>query len=225
MNQKPQASSQTLPRRKLLLGSVTVTATLALSPLALAQTTFRRVPTQYIAALGDPQATSGDNAQQWGLWSKDPGPRGVELDDFEKLKAKGGIAPAQWTFEDGDWWLEEHGLIMEQPLFPLPAGMYKVTGDREKEAILTVHPLDANGRQHWELDSAATIHDVTHLRCRSGRYTPASGAATCSPANAQQSAFPVKPGAAMPDVPGCNRQDYAVFIVYAVADQISTAAL
>ena len=38
----------------------------------------------------------------------------------------------------GDWWLEEHGLIMEKPSFPLPAGKYMVTGDREVTTELTV---------------------------------------------------------------------------------------
>ena len=37
-----------------------------------------------------------------------------------------------------DWWLEEHGLIMEKPSFPLPAGKYMVTGDREVTTELTV---------------------------------------------------------------------------------------
>ena len=43
------------------------------------QTTFKRIPTQFIAALGDPAATSGSGAQSWGLWRRDPGPRGVWL--------------------------------------------------------------------------------------------------------------------------------------------------
>jgi hypothetical protein len=37
-----------------------------------------------------------------------------------------------------DWWLEEHGLIMEKPTFPLPAGKYMVTGDREVTTELTI---------------------------------------------------------------------------------------
>ncbi|HKE23646.1 MAG TPA: hypothetical protein VKB88_14880, partial [Bryobacteraceae bacterium] len=32
-------------------------------------TKFRRIEPQYIAALGDPGATSGNGAQLWGLWS------------------------------------------------------------------------------------------------------------------------------------------------------------
>mgnify|MGYP003679395504 CR=1 FL=1 len=53
------------------------------------QMRFKRIPTQYIAALGDPTATSGNNANDWGLWRKDPGPRGVRLKNFELLLADG----------------------------------------------------------------------------------------------------------------------------------------
>ena len=50
------------------------------------------------------------------------------------------------------------------------------------------------------------------------RYTPpASGKNSCSPANAPATAFPVSPGAAMPPVDGCSKQDYAVLIVIGVA--------
>jgi hypothetical protein len=182
------------------------------------QTRFKRVPTQYIAALGDPRATSGSGAQSWGLWHVDPGPRGVTLDRYERLKAAGGIAPAQWKFDSADWWLEEHGLIMEKPVFPLAPGKYLVTGDRDVTAVLTIHPKDKDGNQRWELGDGASLHDVTHLACRSARYTPAVASRnSCSPANARQAAFPVSPGATMPSVEGCNKQDYAVLIVIGVA--------
>ena len=83
------------------------------------QTKIRRISTQYIAALGDPGATSGSGAQSWGLWPLDPGPRGVKLTHYQRLKDAGGLAPAGWQFHSTDWWLEEHGLLMEQPTFPL----------------------------------------------------------------------------------------------------------
>ena len=67
--------------------------------LAGSEATFKRIPTQFIAALGNPDATSGSGAQSWGLWRQDPGPRGVRLDSYEQLKATGGVAPAQWKFE------------------------------------------------------------------------------------------------------------------------------
>ena len=182
-----------------------------------AEMVVRPIPTQYIAALGDPGAMSGAGAEAWGLWALDPGPRGVRLANYETLKAD-GVAPAEWRFDGSDWWLEEHGLIMEQPVFPIPSGKYVVTGDRETTAVLTVHPMDNDGVQHWELDKGATLYDVTHLRCRSARYTPASGGGSCSPAKAQMSAFPVAPGASMPPVEGCNKQDYQVLIVIGMVE-------
>ena len=180
------------------------------------QTKVRRISTQFIAALGDPGATSGSGAQSWGLWPLDPGPRGVELNSYKRLKEAGGVAPARWKFDSTDWWLEEHGLIMEQPTFPLPPGKYMVTGARDVTAMLTIHPADKNGDRRWELDKGATLYDVTHLACRSARYRPAAVGGSCSPANAQKTAFPVAPGGAMPPVEGCTKQDYAVLIVIGV---------
>ena len=168
---------------------------------------------QYIAALGDPGATSGNGAQSWGLWSQDPGPRGCKLDLYPQLKAAGGVAPSQWKFDAADWWLEEHGLIMEKPTFPLPPGKYLVTGDRKVTTVLTIQPKDKDGNQRWELAEGATLYDVTHLGCRSARYTPATADNSCSPSNVRTTGFPVTPGAAMPVVNGCRKQDYAVLIV------------
>jgi len=173
---------------------------------------FRRIAPQFIAALGDPKATSGGGAQSWGFWNKDPGPRACKLDHYPQLKAT-GVAPAQWKFDAADWWLEEHGLIMEKPSFPLAAGRYLVTGDRDVTTVLTIHPKDKNGNQRWELADGATLYDVTHLGCRSARYTPATANNSCSPANARTTGYPVLPGATMPDVKGCRKQDYAVLIV------------
>ena len=200
----------------LNFGAVMVAAMLLLPSLASAETKFKRVQTQYIAALGDPGARSGNNAQTWGLWRIDPGPRGVWLSGYESLKDAGGVAPASWQFDGNDWWLEEHGLIMEQPQFPLAPGKYVVTGDRETTTVLTVYPKDAGGNQRWELGDNATIYDVTHLRCRAARYTPAAGQ-SCTPDSARQAWFPVTPGAEMPPVAGCEKQDYAVLFVIGVA--------
>ena len=212
--------------RLLAVGSFVMMAALGQPSHAAGQdqTKFKRFWTpQYIAALGDPAAKSGSGAQSWGLWRLDPGPRGVRLDRHERLRAT-GIAPAQWTFDSTDWWLEEHGLIMEKPDFPLPPGKYLVTGDREVTTVLTVHPRGRDGNHRWELGDRATLHDVTHLACRSARYTPpsttpATSRNSCSPANAKQAAFPVTPGATMPSVDGCDKQDYSVLIVLGVADE------
>jgi len=184
---------------------------------ALAETVrFKRVRTQYIASSAAPDAKSGDGAQDWGYWPLDPGPRGVWLASYDKLVARGGAAPAGWQFDKGDWWLEEHGLIMEAPDFPMPAGMYVVTGDRETTTILTVHPKDSSGNQKWELAEDATIYDVTHLRCRAARYTPLTGQ-SCVPADAPRDVFPMPPDREMPEVAGCTKQDYAVLFVIGVA--------
>lgn len=208
-------STQQLVRCACLATVLLVTITVVPQTVYAAsgsQTKFKRISTQYIAALGDPGATSGSGAQSWGLWPLDPGPRGVKLNRYPSLKDAGGVAPARWKFEETDWWLEEHGLIMEQPTVPLPPGKYLVTGARKVTAVLTIHPADSHGDRRWEIDQNATLYDVTHLACRSARYTPAAGS-SCSPANAKQTAFPVAPGGAMPQVEGCTKQDYAVLIV------------
>jgi hypothetical protein len=123
------------------------------------------------------------------------------------------VAPSQWKFDAADWWLEEHGLIMEKPTFPLPPGKYLVTGLRKVTTVLTIQPRDKDGNQRWELADGATLYDVTHLGCRSARYTPATADNSCSPSNVGTTGFPVNPGAAMPVVNGCRKQDYAVLIV------------
>lgn len=164
---------------------------------------------QFIAAAIDPtgpgnRATSGNDAHLWGIWRIDPGPRGVRLQRFNKDLGS-GRAPAGWSFDSHNWWLEEHGLIMEAPEFPLPPMKYQVTGGRETMSILSVH---ADGS--WELSGGATLYDVTHLPCRSALYTGGS------PANANPNAFPVKPGGPMPAVEGCSKQDYSVIFVTAL---------
>jgi hypothetical protein len=176
---------------------------------------FQRISTQFIAALGNPEASSGSGAQSWGLWPVDPGPRGVRLASFAQLKAAGGIAPAGWKFDAGEWWLEEHGLIMEPPVFPVPPGKYLVTGDREVTTVLTIHAADADGDIRWELGDHAKLYDVTHRPCRAARYTSATGEG--SPANVPKTAFPVAPGGTMPPVEGCEKNDYAVIFVIGVA--------
>lgn len=202
-------------RRLLSMGSLMLAASL-LQPVHASGadlSKFRRIEPRYIAALGDAGATSGNGAQSWGLWNQDPGPRGCKLDRYDQLKAAGGVAPSQWKFDAADWWLEEHGLIMEKPTFPLPPGKYLVTGDREVTTVLTIQPKDKDGKQRWELADGATLYDVTHLGCRSARYTPAATKGLCSPSNVRTTGFPVNPEAAMPVVNGCRKQDYAVLIV------------
>lgn len=180
-----------------------------------AETVFRDIPVQYIAALAGAGERSGTNAQEWGLWEVDPGPRGVWLSLAPVLMAA-GVAPAGWSFDGADWWLEEHGLIMETPVFGLAAGEYLVTGGREVTSVLTVGAPDATGAQSWAL-SEGVLGDVTHLACRAANYTPVAGAG-CSPAQARSFDFPVGPGEAMPPVGNCAKQDYAVLFVVGLAD-------
>lgn len=169
---------------------------------------FKRIPTQFIAAIADPKASSGNNANDWGLWTVDPGPRGVFLRDYKKdIQGRNNNAPAGWKFDGKDWWLEEHGLIMEAPTFPLEKGRYLVTGGR---LVTTVLNVKEGGE--WSLEKGE-LFDVTHLPCRSARYTPMGGIGNGSPSTAKESDFPVKPGAEMPKVEGCDKVDYAVLFV------------
>ena len=203
-----------------ILGITGATSWSLFSANAYTPSGFTRIsPIQFIAALGDPKSNSGTNAQEWGLWTLDPGPRGVWLKSYEKeiLNSPNMKAPAGWTFNPNDWWLEEHGLIMEAPKFPMKQGRYLVTGGRSVTTGLTI-----NADGSWKLDDPkATLFDVTHLPCRSGRYTPATdgssvvegGGIAGTPKAANPRDFPVTPGAIMPSVPGCNKQDYAVLFV------------
>lgn len=178
---------------------------------------LRRVRTQFIAALGDPKASSGKSgAEQWGIWRVDPGPRGVHLNQFEKsVTRRGGKAPAGWRWDPNDFWIEEYGRVMEKPSFPVPAGRYLVTGGRQTTTVLTIDPPDPSGKQGWSLE-IGTLYDVTHLPCRSARYTPTGGKVVASPSDANERDFPVTPGAEMPPIPGCQKQDYAVLFILAV---------
>lgn len=179
---------------------------------------FKQIPLQYIVALADPNATSGDNAQEWGLWRQDPGPRGCLLDNYQELKST-GVGPAQWKYDSNDWWLEEHGVIMEKPEFPLPAGKYVVTGGREVTTILTVLPPNKDGKQQWSLAGNVKIYDVTHLPCHAARYKPNKENTTCSPESVNKNHFPIAPGVEMPAVEGCEKKDYAVLFVIGIEDK------
>ena len=85
----------------------------------------------------------------------------------------------------------------------LPEKKYIVTGGRSVTTVLTVHD---DGR--WELEKGK-LYDVTHLPCRSAAYR----GETCKPQSANLKDFPVKPGAEMPAIEGCTKQDYAVLFV------------
>lgn len=183
---------------------------------ASAETKFKRIKTQFIAALGDPTATSGTGAETWGIWRRDPGPIGVKIALFGMLKTSGGFGPGGWQFDQNDWWLDEYGSIMERPDFNLPAGQYLVTGGREAVSVLTIHAKDANGKQKWALSKGTKLHDVTHIPCRASRFRPKGAANTCTPENAPIGAFPLPVGTVMPPVKHCAKQDYQVLLVVGV---------
>merc|ERR1712238_641128 len=186
----------------------------------------RLARTQFIAALGDPSASSGTlpvdkntGLSSWGLWPVDPGPRGVMLQDYpQKIVQHFNIAPAGWTFDPSNWWLEEHGLILEAPEpFPLKEGKYLVTGGRTITTTLIIYQESSNNKSwKWRLEEG-TLYDITHLPCRSARYQPIGAYidenGPGSPGAANPKDFPVTPGAIMPSVPGTTQQDYAVIFV------------
>ena len=203
-NKKPLGKQ--LRRSFLISASLALTTNLGLA--VAAPPGFKRIPTQFIAAIADPKASSGSDANEWGVWTVDPGPRGVFLRDYKKdIQGRNNKAPVGWQFDPSDWWVEEHGLIMEAPSFPLEKGRYLVTGGR---LVTTVLEIGEGGK--WSLEKGE-LFDVTHLPCRSARYTPQGGVGSGSPLTAKESDFPVKPGAEMPKVDGCDKVDYAVLFV------------
>lgn len=98
----------------------------------------------------------------------------------------------------------------------MPAGEYHVTTGEELISLLTVEEPDLEGKQAWSLSDDKTIANVTHGPCRSARYNTESATGTCSPADADRDVFPLKPGESPPPISGCNRQNYAVLIVFGV---------
>ena len=189
----------------LILAASTVTA--------MSRTGFERISPHFIAALGDADSNSGNGAEKWGYWPLDPGKNGVWLRLFPILRAAGGYAPGNLQFDENDWWLDENGLLMQKPEFPIKPGKYLVTGEREVTTVLTVFPPDTTGNMRWELQDNASLFDVTHMPCRSARYRPAKAGEACSPSFVDRSVFRIPPGTAMPKVPGCNKLDYSVLIV------------
>lgn len=202
--------------RRAFLGGAVASMVLPFPANASYLPKFRRVKNQYIAALAQPNDNRGSGAQNWGIWRKDPGPRGVWLKSYEQLAKSGGRAPADWQFDDKEWWVDENGVLMEKPIFSIPPGKYIVTGHRTAMSVLTVSEKDEAGDMKWRLNFGANLHDVTHLECRAARYEPIADVATCSPKNVDQSVFPVKPGQTMPTVSGCAMKDYAVLFIIGV---------
>ena len=196
-----------------MLGSLSFFGAL-IAPPAFAQKKYRPVRPQYIAALAPAGATSGTGAETWGIWRVDPGPIGVWLRFYKLLRQAGNIAPAGWRFDIDDWWLDENGLIMRAPEFPISVGQYYVTNGEDHISLLTIGAPDKDGKQAWSLSDGKTLKDVTHGPCRSARYTPVGTSGTCTPEKANLSDFPLAPGKDVPAIEMCNRQIYAVLIVF-----------
>merc|ERR1719188_2146123 len=98
---------------------------------------------------------------------------------------------------------------MEKPDIPLAQERYRLIWlNGRKSGQKVVLTIDGD---RWELDNGATLADVTHLPCRSARYTPLDESS--SPRDANQFDFPVTPGAEMPNVKGHSKVDYAVLFV------------
>jgi len=111
-----RAALLTLP--SLVVGAAAATAATAAtddsgSSASSSKMTFQRYPQlRFIAALGDPKASSGTGAGEWGLWRDDPGPRGFYLRDYDRKLKNDNVAPAGWTLDKDAIWIEEHGLVM-----------------------------------------------------------------------------------------------------------------
>ena len=136
----------------------------------------------------------------------------MKITDYAALIANAGKASAGWQFDSAAWWLEEHGLIIKAPVFPLPAGQYVVTGGRGMTSVLTVSAASAPGTSNWSLADGASVYDVTHLGWRAAVYTPAQGQ-FCTPDATPISVFPMRPDISMPAVAGCTQREYQVLIV------------
>ena len=66
---------------------------------------------------------------------------------YQALQKAGNIALSGWRFDIDDWWLDENGLIMKAPEFPIPARQYYVTSGEGNICLLTVEEADAEGKQ------------------------------------------------------------------------------
>ena len=80
------------PRRVLLASSGASAAAylFMLQKAAAAQPKFKRIPTQFIAALSDPNASARVGSNHCRLWREDPGLRGVWLQAFKDLQQSRG---------------------------------------------------------------------------------------------------------------------------------------
>lgn len=175
---------------------------------------LRKTELKFIAAdpgLMNGDASEGGGATKWGIWESDPGQSALELSRLADLEAHEGSPPVDWKFDPEDWWLEEYGRLMPSPTIPIPNGKYLLPWLNGKNSgrpvILTIEG------DRWFLDkrSGASLKHVTHLPCRSARYSRV--AKDASPSAARSDDFPVRPGCKMPSIDGYEQVDYAVLFV------------
>ena len=100
-------------------------------------------------------------AKNWGVWERDPGPRGIPFDQFSTFASSTTshteLAPAGWEINSKDFWLEEHGIWMETPLpSNLQPGQHLVTGGRSRTSVLTIYPTGNKGEKRWSLDGGVS---------------------------------------------------------------------
>lgn len=201
----------------------TCQAVLSTPPPTLVGTHWVQKQGQYLAVdpgMSHRTLNDGNGARSWGIWYTDPGNTGVRFPGIPQLE-RTGVAPSGWRYNPNEWWVEEHGLIMENPQ-PLPAGRYKVVWlNNQPPGTYSYTPtveLTVTG-DSWTLGSAAgvraTLDDVTHRPCRSAKYTTPPGGGPCVPDHVPQQLFPITPGGPMPAVSGCDKLDYAVLFVSA----------
>ena len=92
------------------------------------------------------------------------------LDHYPQLNAT-GVARAQWKFDASDWRLEEDGLIMEKPTFPLTPG----DGPAFREGLpqAGLHGTDRRGAAGHS-PAAAQCGPAANFQVLGGKFETAS---------------------------------------------------
>ena len=80
-----------------------------------------------------------------------------------------------------------------------------------------VYPINSWINRVRDRSTTGTVESATlPITCRAAVYT-AEATTPCTPTAARTCDFPVTPGATMPPVGGCKKQDYAVLFVVGMA--------
>ena len=129
--EQPHVFNAQLPA--MLMRAAALLAAALFCQSASAETSFKPVPTQYIAALADPGANSGTGAEKWGIWRLDPGPRGVRLGSYDWPPMAAQRPPAgSLTPPTGGW--RRTGSSWRSRSFPCrPANIWSPATARQKQ--------------------------------------------------------------------------------------------